>query len=51
MNDSNFECFLLSLKIFVEETQERFNITEDEAVEVIERQLKLRKHFDKKGEV
>ncbi len=36
MNDSNFECFLLSLKIFVEETQERFNITEDEAVEVIE---------------
>lgn len=42
LTDKEYEYFVVSVRAFVNEVCERFHLSEDEAVEKIRRELKLR---------
>jgi len=41
LTDKEYEYFIMSVKAFVAETSERFNISEEDVIRKIERELRL----------
>jgi len=47
LTDREMDYMIRSIRVFIKETSERFNISEEDAIYKIERELRLKKRWER----